>query len=354
MGTVTRVCYASREQVKAALDVAASAFADTRVDRAIETSSDDVDGLCHRRFWPWQGTRYFDWPDRQSPTPWRLWLDDNELVSVSALTAGGTAIGPADYFLRRSDRRDEPPYTHIEINLASQSAFSTGTTWQRAVAVTGVWAGCDTATTPAGATAEVLDASETAVDVTDSSAAGVGDLIAVDAERMLVTGKSMLTTGQALQSPALTASAANVTLNVTTGSAYAVGETILLDSERMLIQDIAGNALTVRRAYDGSVLAAHTGSTIYAPRTLTVVRGFGGTTAATHLTAAPLARHAPPGLVRDLGLAYALNQFEQEAAGYARTAGAGDRLMEMLGRGVKQIEADCYQRFGRKARIRAV
>jgi hypothetical protein len=352
--SITRVCYCTREQVKAAVDVAATAYADTRVDRAIESSSDNVDGLCHRRFWPWTGTRYFDWPDPQSPTPWRLWLDDNGLVSVSALVAGGTAIGPSAYFLRRSDSRDEPPYTHLEINLASQSAFAAGSTRQRAVAVTGVWCGADVDTTPGGALAEDLDASETAVDVTDSAAVGVGDLVAVGSERMLVTGKAMLTTGQVLGSPALTASAANVSLTVTTGSAYSPGETILLDSERMLILDVAGNVLTVRRAFDGTVLAAHTGSTVYAPRTLTVVRGYAGTAAATHNTSAAVARHVAPALVRDLALAYALNQFEQEAAGYARTAGAGDHLIETLGRGVKQIEADCYQRHGRKARTRAV
>lgn len=351
--TITRPAYVSREEVKAALDVAATAYADTRIDRAIEAASDNVDGLCHRRFWPWTGTRDFDWPDDQGAPPWRLWLDSNELVSISALTSGGTVVTPADYFLRRGDDLDEPPYTHLEIDLSSQSGFSAGRTHQRAITVTGVFGSCaDTA--PAGATAEAVDGSETAVDVTDSAAAGVGDMLLVDSERMLVTGKAMLTTGQVLGSPALTASAANVTLNVTTGSAYTPGETVLLDSERMIILDVAGNALTVRRAYDGSVLAAHTGSTIYAPRTLTVVRGFGGTAAASHNTGAAIVRHVPPPLVRDLTLAYALNQHLQESAGYARTAGAGDHLIEVLGRGVKQIEADCYQRHGRKARVRAV
>lgn len=352
MGTITRVCYCTREQVKAALDVAATAYADTRVDRAIESASDDVDGLCHRRFWPQTGTRYFSWPDSQSPTSWRIWLDADEAVSVSALVSGGVTIGSGDYFLEPAN--SGPPYTHLEVDLASSSAFGSGSTHQRAVAVTGVFAGCPAAEAAAGATAEGLDASETGVDVTDSAGVGVGDLVRVDSERMLVTGKTMLTTGQVLGSPALTASAANVSLTVTTGSAYSPGETVLLDSERMLVLDVAGNVLTVRRAYDGSVLAAHTGSTIYAPRTLTVVRGFAGTTAATHSTSAAVVRHAAPGLVRDLALAYALNQVLQESAGYARVAGQGDNAREFTGRGVKDIEADCYQRHGRKARTRAV
>lgn len=351
---ITRACCVTREEVAQAADVKASAYANADVDRALEASADSVEGLCHRRFWPEQATRYFDWPDWwQAGTAWRLWLDDNDLISVTALVSGAVTIPPSDYFLRRADNRDEAPYTHIEINLATQSAFGGGTTWQRNIAVTGLW-GHSNAETPAGALAEALDASETGVDVTDSAAVGVGHLLRVDSERMLVTDKAMLTTGQTLQA-AVAATQSADTLTVTSGAGFARGETLLLDSERVLVRDIAGNSLLVKRAADGSTLAAHTGSTIYAPRTLTVVRGFGGTTAATHLTAAPLVRHVPPPLVRDLGLAYSLNQLNQESAAYGRASGEGDHLNEQLGRGVvKGIEADVYARFGRKARVRAV
>ena len=34
--SITRPCYATREQVKAATDVAASAYADTRIDRTVD------------------------------------------------------------------------------------------------------------------------------------------------------------------------------------------------------------------------------------------------------------------------------------------------------------------------------
>ena len=47
----------------------------------------------------------------------------------------------------------------------------------------------------------------------------------------------------------------------------------------MLITDIAGNNLIVKRQKSGSTLAAHTGSTIYAPRQVTITRGDLGTTA---------------------------------------------------------------------------
>ena len=82
----------------------------------------------------------------------------------------------------------------------------------------------------------------------------------------------------------MTAQQNNVTISAS-GSGFNVGEVILVDSERMLIVDIAGNYLTVKRAWDGSVLAIHsTGADIYTLRLLTVTRGALGTTAGTHDT----------------------------------------------------------------------
>lgn len=345
------IWYATRESVKSALDSAETARNNGQVDRAIESASRSVEGLLKRKFYPWTGTRYFDWPDLRRGRPWRLWLDENDLVSVTSLVAGGTTIPAADYFLEPAN--EGPPYTNVQIDLASSSAFAAGSTHQRAIAITGVYCGCPADEAAAGALAEALDISETAVDVTDSAAVGIGDIIRVDSERMIVTGKTMLTTGQTLQA-ALTASSADVSVAVTTGSAYAAGEVILLDSERMLVVDVAGNTLTVKRAWDGSVLATHSGSTIYAPRTLTVTRGALGTTAATHDTAAAVRRHEVPGLVRELCIAEAINTIQQETSGYARTIGSGENEREAGGRGLAGIRSDARARFGRKARTGAV
>jgi len=350
LSTITRPCYATREQAKAALDVAATAYADSRIDRAVEAGSGGVDGLCHRRFYPTTTTRYFDWPGDQISSPWRLWLGANEVITVTAVTAGGVVLPPSSYFLRRSDDLDEPPYSRIEIDLSSTSAFSTGPTFQRSIAVAGVF-GASASTAAAGATAEALDASETGVDVTDSAAVGVGDLIGVDSERMLITGRALLTTGQ---TTTLAASAAATSATVADGTAIHPGEILTVDAERILVQDVAGNVAVVKRAVDGTALAAHAAATLYAPRTLTVFRGHGGTTPASHLTAAPLSRYVAPPLARDLALAYALNQHLQEMSGYARIAGQGENAREWTGRGVKQIEDDCYRAHGRKARTYAV
>jgi hypothetical protein len=356
------VWYTTREKAKRALDVAETARNNTQVDAAIAASSRMIDGgkhiggLLKRRFYPETGTRYFDWPNRHSPTPWRLWLDQLDMISATTVTAGGVTIAATDYFLRPDDG---PPYDHIEIDLASNAAFAAASgTHQRAIAITGVWGYTDDETS-VGATIEALDASETGVDVSAAASAtvGVGNIIRVDSERMIVTGRSMLDTGQNLTSTSLTASAGNVTVTVADGTAFAIDETILLDSERMLIVDIAGNNLTVKRAYDGSVLAAHTHTTtdIYAPRTLTVTRGALGTTAATHSSAAIMTRHDVPALVDELCLAQTLVNLGLRGSGYADTEGAGETSRRVAaGRGLAAIRRDAIAAYGRVLRMRAV
>lgn len=344
--------YVTREAVKAALDVKETARSNAQIDGIIASSSRGVESFLHRVFYPTITTRYKDWPNDQYARAWRLWLDRDELVSLTSLTSGGTVIPAANYNLEPSNLG--PPFTYIEIKLNSGSALASGSSFQRSVGLTGTFAGCALVDTAAGTLAAALtDTTATRVDVTDSASVGVGTLIKIDSERMNVTGKTMLTTGQTLQVPLL-ASTAGTLVTVTTGSAYTVGEILLLDSERMLITDIAGNNLIVERAYDGSTLATHTGSTIYAPRTLTVERGACGTTAATHLISAAVTAHTPPSLVSELTLAETLNTLAQRQAGYARTIGAGDNVRMAGGGGLADIRDRCYTAHGRKARLRAV
>jgi len=170
---------------------------------------------------------------------------------------------------------------------------------------------------------------------------------------MIVTAKSMLTTGQTLQTP-LTISNADVTVAVTNGSAYNIGEVILLDAERMLIVDIASNNLIVKRAWDGSVLASHAGSTIFAPRSLTVTRGALGTTAAAHSDTTAITKHKVPVLIKQLAIAEALTALQQEGSAYARVVGSGEAQREASGKGLADLRNLVYTRYGRKIRARAV
>jgi hypothetical protein len=350
------VWYTTREDVKSALDFKETARNDAQVDRAIEAASRSVEGLLHRRFYPEIATRYFDWPNQQYARSWRLWLGSNELISVTSVVSGGSTLSGSGYFLRASDDLPEPPYDSLELLLSSNTTFGGGSTHQKDIAITGLYGYRDDSV-PAGALAEALDSSETGVDVTDSSLIGVGHLIKVESERMTVTGKTMLDTGVNIDAgDSLTASAADVSITMSTStSAPVAGEVILIGSERMLVVDVAGLVLTVKRAWDGSVLATHAAnSDIYAPRTLTVVRGALGTTAAAHNTALAITRADYPGPVVSLCVAESVVQLLNESSGYARTAGSGDNAREAAGRALAEARKMAMRSHGRLVRMAAV
>lgn len=349
---ITSPVYATREDVKGALDSQEVARNNPQIDVVLEAASRSVEGLLHRVFYPTTTTKYFDWPDLQGSSPWRLWLDQNEVITVSSLVSGSSTVTAPNYFLEPANYG--PPYDRIEINLGgTNAAFSVGSTHQRAVAVTGVF-GYQIADLPAGAlTAVGINTSVTSIACTDSSSIGVGSLIKVDSEYMLVTEKTMVATGQSLSGSSL-ASMADVTQAVGSGAAFTVGEVILMGSERMLIVDISGNNLTVKRAWDGTVLATHASSAISAPRTLTVVRGVQGSTAASHLASAVITTQGYPSLVRELCIGEALNLLLQRDSGYARTSGQGDNAVTYVGRGLDTLRHQAVAMYGRKARTRAV
>lgn len=349
------VSYCTREDVKTALDSKETARNNPQIDRAIAAATLAIEGLCHRKFYPWTGTRYVDWPNHQYARAWRLWLEANEVASVSTLVSGGVTIPSSDYFLRRGDDLDEAPYSFIEIDLASSAAFSTGDTHQRSVAITGVFIGCPLVEESLGSLSADLAASLSATaSITWTTARfGVGDILRIDNERVIITERTMVDSTQNLATP-LTASMSNTTVAVTDGTAFAVDEMILLDSERMLIVDIAANNLTVKRAWDGSVLAAHTNSDIYTLTGVQVTRAQLGTTLAAHTSGATIYRHVVPPLVRDLAIAEAMNTLLQESAGYARTAGAGENERELSAKGLRSLREDVYTAHGRKARVAAI
>ena len=351
--------YCTREDVKQALDLKETARSNGAVDRAIQAASASVEGLCHRVFYPQVATRYFDWPD-QYARPWRLWLDDSELISVTALSSGGVAI-PADCF-NLEPNRNGPPFNRVEIQLDTDSAFGGGSTPQRDITITGLFGYSDTAA-PAGTAAAGAAAGATTLDVTDSAAIGVGQILRIGTERLLVSDRAMLATGQTLQAN-LDVRQNDQALHAVDGAAFTVGEVLLLDAERMRIDDIAGNTLVVRRAWDGTTLAAHTATiAIYAGRRLTVIRGALGTTAATIAPGAAVQRWQAPAPVRSLCIAEALVDLLQEASGYARTTGVGSGARQVgggqiaktqYGTSIEDLRDKTYTSHGRKARIRGV
>lgn len=350
--------YATREDVQHVLDVKPTARSARQIDRALQSASRDVDALCHRVFYPWQGTRYFDWPDTQYRPSWRIWLDDSELISLTSVSSAAEAISLDDVLLEPN--RSGPPYNRVEINIGTNAVWGGGNTHQRDVVLTGLWAGCPLAESPAGALADAVTsttATTLTVNAAGSAALGVGSIVRIDAERMLVTGRTMTATGQTLAAD-LGGQKKDSTLTVADTSAFTADETILIDGERLLITDIAGNTLIVDRAVDGSALAAHTaGAAVYAPRTLTVERAALGTAAATHADAAPVLVWEPPGLVRDLTIAEAITRISNEASGYARTRKSGDGGATERAKAMQDLpdlRAQTYDAHGRKARVRSV
>jgi hypothetical protein len=350
--------FATREDVMRALDVKLTARNTRQIDRALESASRDVESLCHRTFAPTTATKSFDYPGSQYARPWRLWLDANDLISVTTLTSGGTTIAASDYFLEPNQYG--PPYSRIEIDLDSSASFSSGDTHQRAIVVTGLWGYKNDETTVGALTAAVATTTATTVSVNAAASAelGVGSVLRIDSERLLVTGRTMADTTQNVGGSGLTAQANSVTLAVSDGTAFAVDEILLIESERVLVVDIAGNNLTVIRAWDGTVLAAHAaGVDIYAPRSLTVTRGALGTTAATHSSGASVVRWDPPGLVRDLVIAEAENRITNEQAGYARTRRTGENRSNdqaLTARDLPALREQVYNAHGRKGRLRGV
>ncbi len=351
--TISRPCYATREEVQQALDIKVTARNVAQVDRAIAAASDSVDALTRRVFFTTLATRFVDWPNFQSTYPWRIYLEGSELADVTGtvpvVSTGGASPrtipaanciwGPYNY---------APPFTRLDLDRSTSSSFGLGSTPQKDVRITGAF-GYQDVFAPAGALAVAMtDTTSTTVQVTNGAAVGVGDVLLAGTERMLVTDKVMVTTAQTQQgSGAGSTSNADVTLGVTDGSKFSAGETLLLDSERMLAVDVAGNSVTVKRAWDGSVLAVHSGATVYGLRLLTVVRGALGSTAATHALGAPLQIAAIPGLVKELALAEALVEVTQQAGAYAASQGTGADKVALIGAGLPDLRDRCRAQFGR-------
>lgn len=351
---VYRACYCTRYDVMSAPDIALTPDMARHVDSAIQSAAEDVDKLCHRRFWTGIESNYYDWPGWQSTYPWKLYFNEKELAdsSTAVLAVGGDDGQGVAYTVIPSSQvkympqRYGPPYSWLELDRSTSAAFGGGPTPQQAVKVTGP-VGYWTASRPAGTlAAAVSSTSATTVTVSDSSLASVGDVITAGSEAMLVSDVAMADTGQAQQGSGLSTALDNdVALTVTDGSKYQAGEVLQLDSEMVFILSVTGNVLTVIRAWGGTVLAAHSGAEVYALRQMTVIRGFGGTTAATHGQGDALTAALVPSMVRELAIAESLNYVYQKTSGYARTIGENTRVVP--GGSLPDLRKRVFAGFGR-------
>jgi hypothetical protein len=241
------------------------------------------------------------------------------------------------------------------LDRSTNSAFGVGSTPQRDVRITGMFGYQDVFAASGALAVALTDTTGTAVQVTNGALVGVGDVVRVDSERMLIVDKAMVTSGQTQQTTgAGTASKADNLLAVVDGTKFAPQEVILMDAERMLIVDVAGNNLSVIRAWDGTTLAVHSGATVYVHRLLTVTRGAYGSTAATHLISAAVQTAVVPSLVRQLALAEAIVDVAQQVGAYASMQGEGPSKVMKIGQGLPDLRNRCITAHGRVGRTRVV
>lgn len=345
------VWYCTREEVKEALDFTETAPRNSKLDRACAAGARAAEAITNRTFYPQIDTRYFDWPNYQYARSWKLWLDANEVVSVSSLVAGGDTIQATDYFLEPNTYG--PPYSRVEIDLGSSASFNTANgTQQRSIAISGVFGYTDEVENTSTLAASGSSA-DTVLTVANATDIGVGSVLKINDEWVIVSEKYFADTTQNLQTP-LTVAKNDVAVSVTDGTQFAPGDVLLLDSEKVKVVDIAGNTLTVVRAWDGSILAAHTGSDIYAYTALKVKRGQLGSVAASHVNGSVVAVLVVPDLIRQLAIAEAVNSLMQESSGYARSEAQESNNPNDIGRGLRGLRDLVRRRYARKARIRGV
>lgn len=345
--TVTEVAYCTRAMVQRQLTIADVPRFNARIDAAIQAGARDLEGQLHRVFYPETKTVAFDMPDGTN-----LWLDNLELTSTPTQILSGAqqmTVG-TDVYLRP---RQGPPYRWLEVGYAGTVFWESVNTTQNAISITGDF-GYPTTTIGLTTLAGSITNSAGTLTVADSSQISPGMLVLIDSERILVSDASLAVTGATLAAD-LAGQKSSTILTVSDGTKINVGELLYIDSERMDVQSISGNIVVVDRAVNASVLAAHSsGTTIYAPRTLVVLRSRLGTSAASHSNAATVSWLKPPSLITEANMALAINNIEQGLGAYARTLGSQASQRDQPGRGVQDIIDSAYARYGRKNRMRAV
>lgn len=350
-----RIMYATREDVRRAIDASGSSRDNAEIDRALLAATEKINGQLRRDFAPTTATRYFDWPNLDGSV-FRVYVDDDaQAISLTALSSGGVSIDMAQVNLESS--LGGAPYDTIEVNRDTVGSWTSGITFQRSIAATGVW-GYDLVEEAAGTLPGTLNAGDTQLLLADAVTLGVGSLVRVDSERMVITDKVNASTG-ITGFTALADEDADRLFTVPDGTQFRIGEVITLDAERCEVQDILGNVLVLRRAVQASVLSTHAAGLIYSPRLATVARGQLGTSAASHSGGATLNRHVFPWLIQQYAIAEALIELQLQASSYARTrpavsgatSGRGVAIAEAGPTDIRDQAVSAHGRYGRHRAI---
>lgn len=342
--------YTGRETVKQSASIHGADF-DEEIDRLIESASRRIDRQTRRLFIPKTQTRTYRWPPSHLGSATILWLD-YDLISVTTLKtkaqdSSPTTIAATDFFLEPNN--SGPPYDRIEIDLSSSAAFESGSTPQRSIEIAGSWGYSDDKL-DVGTVTSGLDSGTTTTSFicSDSSQVQVGNTLLIESEQLYVSDKINAALGSILLNDTLTADKSDTLVTVDGSHGLVAGEVVLIDSEKMFIDSVATNDLTVIRAYDGTVLAAHADDTaIHVYRTLTVERGACGTSAATHADATKVEIYEPPFDISQLCLAEVLTLFQQNRASWGRSVGSGETVVEFSGRALGNMWKEVVANYRR-------
>jgi len=378
--TISRACYANRTDVLRAPDMKPGVVENARIDRALVSAAEKIDGYLHRVFYPRDTTYRFDWPSYQYAYPWRVWFDRWDLQVMTDIESPQGTVIPLNAVLSYPlNKRPGWPARAFQLDRSKSFALGGGPTPQAAIWITGTWGFTVDQDPIAPLAASITTTSQTTVTLTDGSQAGPGDVLIISPGQSAapfpatadqasfgatgaLTGERVIVQDVAAAATGLTQSGAGCTtasegdnqLSTTGAGALVPGEVILLDAERMLVTQVVSGVATVNRPWDGTVLATHSGATVNALRAYTVLRGQLGTTAATYSSATAVSRHRPPATIRDLNIAEAINQVLQETAGYARTVGGPDVAAPAPGIALADLWSEAVTTYGRKTRVRQV
>lgn len=345
------IWYTSLEKVCTSLDIQPTARNNAQVRRAIEAGSRSIDGArvgqgqLARRFYPETATRYLDAPTGR--TPGRLDLREYELSSVASIVCGGVTLTTDDYVLQPTDG---PPYDSVDLVAARYTSWPYSGSPIRAIAITSTEWNFPLVEEQIGTLSAQLGSSAAAAAAVTWSTAdiGTGYMLRIDDERVVIRARTWVDSGQNLGGAGLAASMADVAVTVTTGTAYAVDEVLQVDAEQLLVTAITGNMLTVVRAWNGSVLAAHTaGADVYALTGVELDRGQLGTTAAVHESGAAIYRLVVPALVDELALAETANILQQHGASYGLGVRSGESQSVVGTAGLELVRESAAAAFGR-------
>src|SRR3990172_8826918 len=123
----------------------------------------------------------------------------------------------------------------MEIDRSTSDAVEVGSggTGQRSLVAGGTWGVVGSDRTRSAWTLGTTATSSTSA-LTLNAPIGIGSIVLIGEERVMVTARSWVTSSQTAS--ALTANMADVSITVATGSAFLAGEEVLIDSERMLVR----------------------------------------------------------------------------------------------------------------------